>query len=972
MSDEALGVVAIVPAKDRADTVGATVEALRTIAGVDGVWVVDDGSVDGTAAAARDAGATVVRLSRNRGKGGAVEEALALVPRAHVYLLIDADLGATASEAVKLLAPVVSGQADMAIGVLPAAGSRGGLGVVRRLAAWGIRRATPPPGLPARAPLSGQRAVAGALLHDLRLAPRFGLEVAMTIDAVNKGARVVEVAVEMDHRHTGRRLTGFSHRARQGVDIARALWPRITSRRQRLTVIAVAALVALAATAWTGSQWEPSSVGSSAVAERVLIIGVPGLTWTDVGTGSMPALDRLLPRAAVGAMTVRTRSRDPSVVEGYATLGASARVQAVPEAAVAVTTPAGIHIPAAEQVRRRSGRHLPSEPGALGDALHASGRRTAVVGSADTAPNLRGAGRVAGQRRPAVVALMDRRGRVDGGSVEGHDLLRPEQEAPFGRRSDVPRVAAAAFEALATHDVVLVDPGDMDRARDVVELGADPSLAAEVRVQALTAADELIDRLTTPLRDSGPTLLMVISVVPPADEWRLTPVVAVGAGVQPGYLQSPSTKRLGLVALTDVAPTVLEALDVAVPRGMIGNAFRYHLRPPDLSRLSRLDSDAAFRERIYYPAALGFTVVQAVFYLLVALLLIRRPSLVRTAAKPVRYAALAIIAFPLATFLLRALPGLPTGGGEWVLALVGLDVAIVLLAVRFRAHDLGAVSVILGTTVCLLVADVATGARLQTSSILGYSPHTAARFYGMGNSAFAILAGATILGCALHLDHAPRRQEALASVAAVFALVVMVTGAPSLGDDVGGLLTLVPVFGCFLLLAAGRRVTWRALAAVAGVTAALLILATLVDLARAPDARTHLGRLASDTLDGGSSRLFTTIARKAEVNLRIIRASIWAWTVPITSAFLIVVLSGRRWGRHLLPLGSARRLGVIVALGAGVLGAVVNDSGVIVTALVLVSIGPLVSMLATATVVGAGEAPEVLEPLAAGQAGRRS
>jgi len=34
----------------------------------------------------------------------------------------------------------------------------------------------------------------------------------------------------------------------------------------------------------------------------------------------------------------------------------------------------------------------------------------------------------------------------------------------------------------------------------------------------------------------------------------------------------------------------------------------------------------------------------------------------------------------------------------------------------------------------------ATGARLQTASILGYSPHTAARFYGLGNSAFAVLA----------------------------------------------------------------------------------------------------------------------------------------------------------------------------------------------------------------------------------------
>ena len=47
-------------------------------------------------------------------------------------------------------------------------------------------------------------------------------------------------------------------------------------------------------------------------------------------------------------------------------------------------------------------------------------------------------------------------------------------------------------------------------------------------------------------------------------------------------------------------------------------------------------------------------------------------------------------------------------------------------------------------TVVLLVADVALGARLQTSSILGYSPHTAARFTGLGNTAYAVLAASAL------------------------------------------------------------------------------------------------------------------------------------------------------------------------------------------------------------------------------------
>jgi len=217
-------IVALVPAYERADSVAATVAALRALASVDEVVVVDDGSRDATADVARDAGARVVQLRANVGKGGAVAAGIAATPSAGVYLLLDADIGATATAARSLLGPVLAGEADMTIAVLPSAGRRGGFGLVRNLSRWGIRRAC---GFVAAAPLSGQRAVRADLLRSLEPAARFGLEVGLTIDAVRQGARVLEVPVALDHRHTGRRLSGFAHRGRQGTDIVRALWPRL-------------------------------------------------------------------------------------------------------------------------------------------------------------------------------------------------------------------------------------------------------------------------------------------------------------------------------------------------------------------------------------------------------------------------------------------------------------------------------------------------------------------------------------------------------------------------------------------------------------------------------------------------------------------------------------------------------------------------------------------------------------------------
>src|SRR5205823_5652081 len=149
-----------------------------------------------------------------------------------------------------------------------------------------------------------------------------------------------------------------------------------------------------------------------------------------------------------------------------------------------------------------------------------------------------------------------------------------------------------------------------------------------------------------------------------------------------------------------------------------------------------------------------------------------------------------------------------------------------------RHRPLAPLAWVLGATATLLLVDVATGARLQTASLFGYSPHTAARFFGLGNTAFAVLAATAVLAAALHVEHAPRRTDALVAVAAFFALVVVVDGAPGLGADVGGVVTLVPVLGLTLLVLAGRRLSWRALAVISAATVVLLAAVVGLDLLR--------------------------------------------------------------------------------------------------------------------------------------------
>jgi hypothetical protein len=306
---------------------------------------------------------------------------------------------------------------------------------------------------------------------------------------------------------------------------------------------------------------------------------------------------------------------------------------------------------------------------------------------------------------------------------------------------------------------------------------------------------------------------------------------------------------------------------------------------------------------------------------------------------------LGIAAYPLATFVFRAIPNVAELGGLGILVLVALDVGIVALAGRARRHPLSPLAWVLGLTVALLAADVATGARLQTSSLLGYSLHTAARFTGFGNTAFATLASTTVLLGAIHVSYAPRRREAVLAVACLFAFVVVLDGAPSLGSDVGGILTLVPVFGLTLLVLSGRRIGVRALVIAGAVTVVALALATGIDLLRPAATRTHLGRLVGDIGTNGFGAFTTTAQRKLAVNFRSYRSP-WSWTVVIIAVYMLYVLGWARGWKELLPSGSAVRAGVVGALAAGLLGYAVNDSGVVVTAVVFVYLGPFLTMLA--------------------------
>lgn len=202
-------VAAIIPAFNEEATIGQVIRAVKGAGLVSEVIVVDDGSKDRTAAVAAAAGARVVSLPENVGKGGAMK-AGAETTDADVLLYLDADLtGLERGHLHDLLAPVLAGEVDMTVGVFDE--GRLATDIAQRIAPF----------------LSGQRAIRRSILLEIPQleTSRYGVEVVISRYAEKCGLRVARVYL----KHVGQVMKeeklgfwkGFGARLRMYWEIIR-------------------------------------------------------------------------------------------------------------------------------------------------------------------------------------------------------------------------------------------------------------------------------------------------------------------------------------------------------------------------------------------------------------------------------------------------------------------------------------------------------------------------------------------------------------------------------------------------------------------------------------------------------------------------------------------------------------------------------------------------------------------------------
>ncbi|MBI5022693.1 MAG: glycosyltransferase family 2 protein [Candidatus Magasanikbacteria bacterium] len=110
---------AIIPAYNEERTIARLVSTLKTSGLFSEIFIVNDCSTDHTAFLARRAGAIVISLPKNIGKGGALSVGVR-ASKEPILLFLDADIsGITKNHLQNLINPILNNEADMTVGLIP-------------------------------------------------------------------------------------------------------------------------------------------------------------------------------------------------------------------------------------------------------------------------------------------------------------------------------------------------------------------------------------------------------------------------------------------------------------------------------------------------------------------------------------------------------------------------------------------------------------------------------------------------------------------------------------------------------------------------------------------------------------------------------------------------------------------------------------------------------------------------------------
>jgi hypothetical protein len=392
-----------------------------------------------------------------------------------------------------------------------------------------------------------------------------------------------------------------------------------------------------------------------------------------------------------------------------------------------------------------------------------------------------------------------------------------------------------------------------------------------------------------------------------------------------GWLTSTSTRRTGVVNLTDLTRTLIEF----ARGGVDGKAAQVDGAPLQVNVADV--TPVAAQHHIDAVDALSHAVLRGDLALGIcggALLALSLISVVRRKFGFAWVVAGWACTLPAAMMLTGAVPWSATRSPGLSVSLVISGWGIVLTVIAFvaaRQLNLPVAVAGAGLTMAAFSAEAALGAVMEPGSMLNSRPINGGRWYGFGNVTFAVYVSATliVLGYLAHRLRNAGRPVTLIVLGLVGFGVVLCEGWPSMGADFGGVLALTPIIVWLVLAFSEVPITWGRIVAASGAAVLIACVISWLDWRRGPAARSHLGAFVQRILDGDAVDI---IIRKAVAAGASIVTPVGIGSLILGTALWIII-----FGRLVPTLAdqfSTIHTTAVAALSVAILGTLTNDGGI--------------------------------------------
>ncbi|MBP9115404.1 MAG: hypothetical protein KBF89_03580 [Acidimicrobiia bacterium] len=696
---------------------------------------------------------------------------------------------------------------------------------------------------------------------------------------------------------------------------------------------------------------------------KVVIISIPRVTWKMLDNIEVPNINSLIENGSTGSLSILTPGKARSLENGYISISAGNRANAAPASLSTFYSPdeivdgqvarnifidqrgsikhnntGAIALNFEYTIVKNSKSLYEPDAGAFATALKANNKTISVIGNADYCSKL-----IMSCNQRAIAYL----GSDNNGEVENAEISRKILNDDLTINNKI--VKEKTIESIKNHDVTAVECSDLEKL-DAKRISTSEELANEQMYKAIKSCDGLIGSIKSEL-NLNKDQIYIISPVSPRIKEQLTVFVGNGKGIKAGYATSGITRREGIISLADIAPSILDFYHIEIPNTMIATLLNY--KPSSDTVAEKKDMLISVNEHGLLRDS-SFVYVAGSFILIVFLSIVfsiisykKIPKLRRFT----KYLLYASISMPTITFLIAPFMMMLEKPVYIYIVFAFLTVFSSMLAYHFAKKYKSQMVILVISTITLAVQllDIITGGNLQLNSYFGYSTVVAGRFAGFGNLAFSIVAISSVVIVAMVKQLAKSKQILNKRWVNIFLLsilmfVLIMDGLPYLGSDVGGVLALTPMVFTVGLMLFNKRIDYKTIFISGFITIITLSIFSLFDLSRPLSERTHLGRFIEVLINGEGK---TIIERKILLNIEILSNSLIATLVIFITIYIIFLfLKPERFIKKMILENPAYRYIVYPGLIVGILGMLLNDSGVAIPGMMLSIAMPPLALLA--------------------------